>query len=56
MTSQTDSSLVDLMWDKVGIVRDALPLAEAGHQLGIAMNPVAFTRVKPGQTLLKDAA
>ncbi len=24
--------------------------------LGIAMKPAAFTRVKPGQTLLKDAA
>jgi len=128
--------LFDLMWDKVGIIRDAAPLAEAvselkgiddeldahaladhqrgfnlswhdwmnlkslvqvsrviteaaiaredsrgahfrtdfpeagpletsaytsvtmsgGGELGIAMKPVAFTRVKPGQTLLKDAA
>ncbi len=128
--------LFDLMWDKVGIIRDAAPLAEAvaalkgiddeldahtlvdhqrgfnlswhdwmnlkslvqvskviteaaiaredsrgahfradfpaagpletsaytsvtmaeGGKLGIAMKPVAFTRVKPGQTLLKDAA
>jgi fumarate reductase flavoprotein subunit len=129
-------SLFDLMWDKVGIIREAQPLAEAlstlsgidaeldayslsDHQrdfnlswhdwmnlkslvqvsrviteaaiarkdsrgahfradfpeagpletsaytsvrmdesgkLGIAMKPVAFTRVKPGQTLLEDAA
>ncbi len=128
--------LFDLMWDKVGIIRDAVPLAEAvaalkgiddeldaytladhqrgfnlswhdwmnlkslvevsrviteaaiaredsrgahfradfpaagpletsaytsvtmgeGGKLGIAMKPVAFTRVKPGQTLLKDGS
>ncbi|MDA0275187.1 MAG: FAD-binding protein, partial [Proteobacteria bacterium] len=29
---------------------------EAGGTLAIAMKPVAFTRVKPGQSLLKDAA
>ncbi|MEO8204172.1 MAG: FAD-binding protein, partial [Betaproteobacteria bacterium] len=28
----------------------------AGGKLGIAMKPVAFTRVKPGQTLIRDAA
>jgi fumarate reductase flavoprotein subunit len=29
---------------------------DAAGKLGIAMKPVAFTRVKPGQTLLQDAA
>ncbi len=29
---------------------------DAAGKLGIAMKPVAFTRVKPGQTLLRDAA
>ncbi|MBS0336603.1 MAG: FAD-binding protein [Proteobacteria bacterium] len=29
---------------------------DASGKLGIAMKPVAFTRVKPGQTLLRDAA
>jgi fumarate reductase flavoprotein subunit len=29
---------------------------DAAGKLGIAMKPVAFTRVKPGQTLLKDGA
>jgi fumarate reductase flavoprotein subunit len=27
-----------------------------GEQLAIASKPVAFTRVRPGETLLKDAA
>jgi len=30
--------------------------ADAGGRLAIAMKPVAFTRVKPGQTLIRDAA
>ena len=29
---------------------------DGAGKLGIAMKPVAFTRVKPGQTLLRDAA
>ena len=33
----------------------SVTMAEGG-KLGIAMKPVAFTRVKPGQTLLQDAA
>jgi fumarate reductase flavoprotein subunit len=31
-------------------------LALAGNEFAISMKPVSFTRVRPGQTLLKDAA